>query len=106
MGLHLLLSTPSCPLAPYLFLIVAEVLNNMVKKGMKGGLVKGVSLPIEDRQQIIAQFAHDTSFTLHGKEEHVKNLLQISKLFCCSSRLVVNWLKSCGYWQAEYPWPP
>ena len=56
-----------CPLAPYLFLVVAEVLNAMVKRGMELGHVKGVKLP-GDREQITAQYADDTSFTLAGEE--------------------------------------
>lgn len=32
-------------MAPYLFLIVGEVLNHIVKKTMREGRVQGVSLP-------------------------------------------------------------
>jgi hypothetical protein len=42
-----------CPLAPYLFLIVAEVLNAMVKIEVHEGIVKGIALPVENRQQVI-----------------------------------------------------
>ena len=36
---------PRMPLAPYLFLIVAEVLNAMVSQEMREGRVQGISLP-------------------------------------------------------------
>lgn len=39
-----------CLLAPYLFLIVVEVLNTMVTEEMKQGNVQGISLPFLDRQ--------------------------------------------------------
>jgi hypothetical protein len=34
-----------CPLAPYLFLIVGEVLNACVKKEVRVGRIKGINLP-------------------------------------------------------------
>lgn len=34
-----------CPLAPYLFLIVAEALNATVKSGVSSGTVKGIKFP-------------------------------------------------------------
>jgi hypothetical protein len=38
-----------CPLAPYLFLIVDEVLNSMVKDEMAEGWIRGITLPVEGR---------------------------------------------------------
>lgn len=49
-----------CPLAPYLFLIVVEVENTMVKKGVEMEVVKGVSLPVQGKEQVIAQFVDNT----------------------------------------------
>jgi hypothetical protein len=43
-----------CPVAPYLFIIAAEVLNIMVMAEMEAGRVKGIELPFGNRQQIIA----------------------------------------------------
>ena len=51
-----------CLLAPYLFLIVAEVLNSMVVKETLNDRVQGSKLPFLDKQQIIAQYADDTYF--------------------------------------------
>lgn len=34
-----------CPLAPYIFLIVGEVLTHIIKKSMVEGRLKGVVLP-------------------------------------------------------------
>jgi len=36
------------PLAPYLFLIVVEVLNLMVKEGVSQGVIKGIKSLVED----------------------------------------------------------
>ena len=98
-----------CPLAPYLFLIVAEVLNVMVSQEMRAGRVQGISLPFEGHQQIIAQYADDTSFTLFGDEEKVTCLIYLLQMFCLATGLVLNWMKSSGYWNqrgvvARPPW--
>lgn len=98
-----------CQLAPYLFLIAAEALNAMVKKGVSIGTVKGIKLPRGVRQQVLAQYADDTSFTLLGEEVPVKALITLLDCFCLASGLVLNWGKSCGYWSsaitvARPPW--
>jgi hypothetical protein len=93
-----------CPLAPYLFIIAAEVLNMMVKAEVVSGHVKGIELPCGNRQQIIAQYADDTSFTLRGEEESVRNLIYLLETFCAASGLVLNWRKSCGYWKSHLTW--
>ena len=98
-----------CPLAPYLFLIVAEVLNAMVSQEMRAGRVQGISLPFKGRQQIIAQYANDTSFTLFGDEEKVRCLIYLLERFCMATGLVLNWTKSSRYWKqkggiARPPW--
>lgn len=88
-----------CPLAPYLFLLVAEVLNSMVKAGASVGDIKGILLPVGGRQQIILQYADDTSFTLLGEEQPVRKLLLCLSQFCNGSGLVLNWDKSRAYWK-------
>jgi hypothetical protein len=42
-----------CPLAPYLFIIVGEVLNIMFKEAKHKGEIKGVQLLETSRQQIM-----------------------------------------------------
>ena len=85
-----------CPLAPYLFLIVAEVLNTMVKRGVDLGLVKRAQLH-GGREQVTAQYADDMSFTVAGEEAPVCNLIWILNSFCLASGLVLNWQKSSAY---------
>lgn len=55
-----------CPLAPFLFFIVAEVLNAMVKNEVRRGAVRGITLPAPGCEQVVAQYADDTSFSLRG----------------------------------------
>lgn len=88
-----------CPLAPYLFIILADVLNIAVQTEACAGRIKGISLPFEHRQQILAQYADDTSFTLLGEEESVRSLIYLLETFCLASGLVINWHKSSGHWK-------
>ena len=55
-----------CPLAPYLFLIVGEVFTHVIKKAVKEGRLRGVSLPGGKRQQSIFQYVDDSSFMVRG----------------------------------------
>jgi hypothetical protein len=86
-----------CPLTPHLFL---EVMNAMLKKEAAAGNVKGVKLPIGNRQQVVTQYADDTSLTLLGKEGSVQGTIHTLETFCAGFGLVLNCLKSCGYWRA------
>jgi hypothetical protein len=88
-----------CPIAPYLFLIAAEVLNIMVSAELETGRIKGIELPFRNRQQIIAQYADDTLFTLKSEEEPMRNLIYLLETFCAASGLVLNWSKSSGHWK-------
>lgn len=62
----------------------------MIKKGVEEGRIYGIVLPIENRQQVIAQFVDDISFTLQGKEGLIKVLLNVLQTFYFSSGLVLN----------------
>jgi hypothetical protein len=88
-----------CLLAPYLFLVVAEVLNAMVKREVDEGRIRGIDLPFEGRQQVTLQYADDMSFTLNGEEGSVRRLIQILDIFCLGSGLEFNWLKSSAFWK-------
>lgn len=90
-----------CPLVPYLFLIVSEVLNAMVMKEATLGKVQGIKLLFPGHQQILAQYTEDTSFTLVGEETKVRNLIQTLNTFCLATGLVLNWSKSNGYWKSN-----
>jgi hypothetical protein len=97
-----------CPLAPYLFLVVAEVLNSMVKLGVAEGRLKGITLPMEGRQQVLAQYADDTSLTLLGEEGPTREAIATLQTFCEGCGLILNWDKSCAYWKTRNgdPRPP
>lgn len=61
--------------------------------------MRGILLPSHGREQVTAQYADDTSFTLSGKEVSATTLVHTLDTFCSASGLVLNWNKSCGYWK-------
>ena len=91
-----------CPLAPYLFLIVGEVLTHVIKKAVKEGRLRGVSLPGGKSQQSISQYADDSSFMVRGDKRYVDELVRILKVFSEASGMEINWEKSCAYWFDKY----
>ena len=87
-----------CPLAPYLFLIVGEILIHMIKRAVEEGRLKGVFLPGGKKQQCISQYADDSSFMVRGTKEDVDKLVRILETFSQTSGMEINWEKSCAYW--------
>jgi hypothetical protein len=95
-----------CPLAPLLFLFVAEALNAAVKAAQGKGELQGISLSDGLAQQLLVQFADDTNFTLHGTKADLLMTQQILHEFHSASGLIINWPKSLAYWFSALPTPP
>jgi hypothetical protein len=58
-------------LAPYLFLVVGEILNQTIKREAQVGRIRGIELLGALEPQIIAQFADDTSLSIAREEAPV-----------------------------------
>lgn len=86
-----------CPLAPYLFLIVGETLNHIIKKAMREGRIHGVKLP-GGKQQCISQYADDTSFLIKREKSCIDEVVRLLGVFSRASGMEINWHKSCAYW--------
>lgn len=52
-------------------------------------------------QQIISQYADDTSYSLHGEKENFRQLILLLTQFRVASGLVINWHKSVAYWFSD-----
>jgi hypothetical protein len=87
-----------CPLAPYLFLIMGEVLNMCVKDDVRAGRIRSITLPGIPEPQTILQYADDSSLTLRAEEQTVVNTVSALDSFNVASGLTLNWTKSCAYW--------
>lgn len=79
-----------CMLVLYLFIIVMEAFNIAIKNVVRIGSIKGISLPQCHFQQIINQYAYDTSLTVRAEEASVENLVGILHNFIDVSRLEIN----------------
>ena len=95
-----------CPLAPYLFLIVGEVLTHVIKKAVREGRLRGVTLPGGKRQQSISQYADDSSFMVRGEKRYVDEMVRVLKVFSEASGMEINREKSNAYWFDKYTYKP
>lgn len=80
-----------CPLAPYLFLLVGEVITHIIKKAVASGRLRGITLPGGTKQQSISQYADDSSFMVRGEKRDVDELVRLLKVFSEASGMEINW---------------
>jgi len=78
-----------CPIAPYLFLLCAEILAISVRRSDE---IKGFKFKIKELK--LCQYADDTQILLDGSEKTVRNTVQLLDNFSQISGLKVNYSKS------------
>ncbi|XP_071705147.1 uncharacterized mitochondrial protein AtMg01250-like [Rutidosis leptorrhynchoides] len=83
------------PLSPYLFIMVAEGLNLLIKRAIDVGLIKGVEVRNENILVSHLQYADDTIFFGEWSRRNACNVMKLLKCFEKLSGLKVNFLKSC-----------
>jgi hypothetical protein len=87
-----------CPLAPYLFLLIVDVLGQMLQH--PECRVKGLKLP--DNSSITNQmFADDTLLFLDGTLDNMDRALNVINRFGATSRAKLNLHKSVGIWLSD-----
>ncbi|XP_057426475.1 secreted RxLR effector protein 78-like [Lotus japonicus] len=83
------------PLAPFLFLIVAEGLNGLLKKAVQLNKFAGFRLGMHsDLEVSMLQFADDTLFIGNATQQNVQTLKCVLRCFEMASGLKVNFSKS------------
>lgn len=87
-----------CPLVPYLFLLVGEILNILIKQLVGRREICGVLLLGGEREKILSQYANDTILTLVGNEDNVNKAMDFLNNFLHISRLEFNWGKNTVFW--------
>ncbi len=75
------------PIGSYLFLIMDEVLNIMIKQGKTRGEIHGIKIPSGVKEQIISQYADNTSMSLVGEEDNIDKMVDLLNTFLCISML-------------------
>lgn len=85
------------PLSPFLYLLVAEGLNLLIKNAVELGLLEPFEIG-KDRVPIShLQYSDDTIFIYSDKEENIKVIKRILRIFELVSGLKVNFDKSNLY---------
>jgi hypothetical protein len=79
-------------------LVIGEILNVCIKEEAASGRIKGITLPGSREQQIIYQYADDSSLTLRGEENIVDRIVSVLDTFSKATRLIINQEKSSAYW--------
>jgi hypothetical protein len=59
-----------CQLAPYLLLLMGEILNILIKQLMGKGNICRMVLLRRVRKQLLSQYIDDTTFNLVGNEDN------------------------------------
>jgi len=82
------------PLAPFLFLIVAQGLVGLVKQATRKNLLSGVKIGDKKVEVNLLQFADDTLFVCESNVQNIMCIKAILRCFELSSGLKVNFRKS------------
>jgi len=82
------------PMAPFLFIIVAEGLAGLVRQAMKANLLLGVKVGIKEVEVAFLQFADDTLFFCEESWSNVVMMKAILRGFELASGLKINFHKS------------
>lgn len=83
------------PLAPFLFNVVAEGLNGLLKKAKQENLYKGFQVGRHNVNISILQYANDTIFFGEASMENAIAIKTILRVFELASGLKINFAKSC-----------
>ena len=81
------------PLSPYIFVLCAEILANMIRKNPD---VKGIK--INNKKYLISQYADDTTLTLEATEKSLKTALNLITYYAKFSGLSLNIDKTRVIW--------
>ncbi|XP_071741224.1 uncharacterized mitochondrial protein AtMg01250-like [Rutidosis leptorrhynchoides] len=85
------------PLSPYLFMMVAEVLNHLTKSAVLHNRFSGIPIGRGDLHVTHLQYVDDTLFFGEWNRRNAQNLTKILKCFESTSGLKINFHKSCVY---------
>ena len=81
------------PLSPYIFIICAEFLANLVRNAND---IKSIN--IDGVEYLISQYADDISFMLDGSPEYLNNTLLILEYYANISGLKLTYAKTKVIW--------
>ncbi|MCO5548209.1 hypothetical protein L7F22_001666 [Adiantum nelumboides] len=94
-----------CPLAPLLFVIVADALGWLVQDSLNQGLIKGLPIFGNPKDLCLQQFADDTNAIIQNNPTSVDAFVNCLDVFCSASGSVINPHKT-GVWSSSNSIPP
>lgn len=89
-----------CPLEPYLYLFVVDVLAAMMSNPLYG--VNDHKLP-DGSFVTLQSFADDTALFLKVTRENLQRAAQVLDIFCQASEAKINWSKTFAIWISYQP---
>jgi hypothetical protein len=84
-----------CPLAPYLFLIVREILNIHTQLVTQEGLIRNLKLPTVPLFQVISQYVDDSTLFLEKRGEFRKQCHGAAGKILLGIRVAVQLVQIC-----------
>ena len=85
------------PLAPYLFIMVGELLSRLLTRARELSIIDGIQLSNETEPISHLQYADDTILLVKNNEKSVRGVQYVLQLFQIISGLKVNFSKSVVY---------
>lgn len=85
---------PGDPLAPYLFLIIREILSRLISKATDRGIFEGIQFKFHDSLITHFQYANDTIVFVQNNDHSFIGLKKILLLFQVVTGLSINFNKS------------
>ena len=85
-----------CPLAPFLFLFLAEALSTYLNAEDIG--LKGINILLSDKELLELDFANDISLFLDGNGDNLRKAERAIQEFCLALGARINWSKTVGPW--------
>jgi hypothetical protein len=70
-----------CPLVPYLFFLVGEVFNIVIKDVMHNGMIEGIVMPNGNKGKTFYQYGDDIFLTLVRDEDNIDNVMSLFNKF-------------------------
>ena len=89
-----------CPLAPLLFVMVADALGWLVQDAIQQGQIQGVAIPGIEKDLCLQQFADDTNSFIHNDSVSVSSFMNCLDTFCQASGSLINHSKT-GVWSSS-----
>lgn len=90
-------------LSPYLFLLVSDVLSQLIQCSVDGGLINGVRMNHTCSTTSHLFFVDDTLIFLEANRQNCENIMHILNKYCLASGQQVSLHKSSVYFDRNIP---